>query len=227
MQVLMLAGGRGTRMGDMTKTVQKTMIDVRGKPVLQYQIEFFKRQGITDILLSVGYLKEQVMEFFGDGSRFGVKIDYVVEDEPLGTAGPIRLAAKKIRGTFVMINADTLIDAKVTDVVKFHKEAGAPVTVMLVKSDETKSRGMVKMSGDRISEFVEKPDEDTLSYINGGLYVMEPEIVNFVPEGFCMLEKDVFPKLAADGKLAGWTGDARIMDMGTPDRLKKTREDWK
>src|SRR5437879_2405791 len=101
MKALILAGGRGTRMGDVTKTIQKTMIDLNGKPVLQHQIEFLKRNGIVDILLSVGYLREQITDFFEDGKKFGVKIEYVVEEEPLGTAGPLRLAKDNLKETFV------------------------------------------------------------------------------------------------------------------------------
>lgn len=227
MIALILAGGKGTRMGKLTRTTQKLMIDLNGKPVLQHQIEFLKKNGVTEILLSVGYLKEQVIDFFEDGSKFGVKIDYVIEEEPLGTAGPIRLAKEKLNETFVMVNGDTLTNAKILELVKFHKKEKALATIMLVHSEETKSRGMVKMKGNKIMEFVEKPDKDTKSLINGGWYVIEPRVIDMIPEGYCMLEKDIFPKLAAEGKLSGWQTKAKVLDMGTPERLEKALREWK
>ncbi len=214
-------------MGKLTKAIQKIMIDLKGKPVLQHQIEFLKKNGIKEILLSVGYLKEQVIDFFGDGSKFGVEVDYVIEDEPLGTAGPIRLAKEKLNETFIMMNGDTLTNAKILDLVKFHKKEKALATIILVDSEETKSRGMVKMRGNKIVEFVEKPDKDTKSLINGGWYVIEPEVVEMVPNGYCMLETDIFPKIAAEGKLSGWQTKAKILDMGTPERLEKALKEWK
>lgn len=227
MKALILAGGKGTRMGDLTKTIQKTMIDLNGKPVLQHQIEFLKKNGITDILLSVGYLKEQIIDFFEDGSRFGVKIGYIIEEEPLGTAGPLKLAKEKLKETFVMVNGDTLTNAKIPDLVNFHKKEKSLTTIMLIHSDETKSRGMVKMKGNKIMEFVEKPDKDTKSLINGGWYVIEPSVIDMVADGYCMLEKEIFPKLAAEGKLSGWQTKAKILDMGTPERLEKALKEWK
>jgi NDP-sugar pyrophosphorylase family protein len=214
-------------MGDTTKNVQKTMIDINGKPVLQHQVEFLKRNGIKDIIFSIGYLGDQVKKFFGDGSKFGVNIDYVVENEPLGTAGPLRLAKAMLDDTFVMINGDTLIDVRISEIVDFHKEQNVLATIMLVESDETKSRGVAKMEGDKIVDFMEKPDADSRNLINGGLYVLEPGVTLMVPEGYCMIEKDIFPQLAKIGKLAGWTGRAKIMDMGTPERLEKTIKEWR
>lgn len=227
MIAFVLSGGKGTRLGSMTDSVQKTMIDINGKPVLQHQIEFLKRNGIKDVIFSIGHFSQQIVDFFGDGKKFGVNIEYSVEDEPLGTAGPLRLAKEKLKETFVMINGDTLIDVEIDEVVKFHKEKKSVATIMLVESEETKSRGMVKMKDGMITEFVEKPDKDTRSLINGGMYVLESDVIDYVPEGYAMIETDVFPKLASEGKLAGWTGKVRIMDMGTPERLEKAIREWR
>lgn len=227
MKALILAGGMGIRLGQLTKMMQKTMIDVNGKPVLQHQLEFLKKNGITDLILSIGYLGKQIQNFFGDGKNFGVKIDYVVEDEPLGTAGPLKLAKNFLKEAFVMINGDTLIDVKIDEVVNFHKKMGGLATIMLVESEETESRGIVKLDGEKIVEFLEKPEEDERRLINGGMYIVEPGLVDMVPEGRCMIEKDIFPKLASQGKLFGWTGNVKILDMGTPERLEKAIKEWK
>lgn len=227
MKALILAGGKGTRMRELTKNIQKTMIDLNGKPVLQHQIEFLKKNGINEILLSVGYFKEQVVDFFQDGSRFGAKIDYIVEDGPLGTAGPLRLAKEKLDETFVVVNGDTLTNAKISELVEFHKKERVLATIMLVHSEETKSRGLVKVSGNKIVDFVEKPDKDMKSLINGGWYIVEPEVIEMIPDGYCMLEKDIFPKLAAEGRLGGWQTKSKILDMGTPERLEKALKEWK
>jgi len=228
MIALILAGGRGTRMKEITETIQKTMIDVKGKPVLQHQIEFLKKNGITDILISVGYLKEQIIDFFGDGSKFGVRINYIEEDKPLGTAGPLKLAKENLNETFVAMNGDTLrSDVTITDIIEFHKKQGTLATIMLVKSEETKSRGFVKMSGDKIIEFVEKPDKNTIGLINGGLYVIEPDVIKIIPEGYSMIENDIFPKLASMNELSGWVGKAKILDMGTPEGLEKVNNEWR
>lgn len=205
-QALILAGGKGTRLTPITREIPKPLVPLHGKPVLEYSLDLFKKFGIKDILISIGFKGEKIKEYFGDGKRFGVNITYIEESEPLGTAGPLRLAKKFIKGSFIMCNADELKDIDLIDMFMSHKKNNAAATIALTSVEDTSRYGVAKLAGDKILEFVEKPSKEKApsNFINSGLYILNPEVVDYVPEGFAMLENDVFPELAKEGKLFGY-----------------------
>ena len=158
-----------------------------------------------------------------------MSISYIDEDKPMGTAGPIRLAKQFLTETFIACNADELKDIDLADMYISHKENKGAATVALTSVDDPSSYGVAKLQGNRILEFVEKPKKEKApsNLINAGLYIMEPEVIDYIPLGYAMLEKDVFPKLASEGKLFGYPFSGQWFDTGTLERYERAIKEWK
>jgi NDP-sugar pyrophosphorylase family protein len=227
-KAVVMAGGFGTRMKELTKGTPKPMLPLKGKPILEYTIDMCKLYGITDIAISVYYLGDQIKAYFGDGSRFGVNITYFEEPEPLGTAGVLRLYKDWLNEPFVMCNADELKDIDLHDMYRAHVASGALATDALTAVEDPSQYGVVALTGNRIDKFVEKPklEEAPSNLINAGLYIIEPEVVAMIPEGFCMIEKAIFPVLAEKGKLYGFQFAGQWYDTGTPERYATAEAGW-
>ncbi len=228
-KALILAGGMGTRLRPITNEIPKQLMPIHGKTILEHVLDLFKKHGIKNIILAIGYKGDKIREYFGDGKRFNVNITYVQENAPLGTAGPIRFAKELIDGTFIVCNADELKDLDLIDMYLSHKENKATATIALTTVEDPSNYGVARLQGNRILEFVEKPKKDKApsNLINSGLYIFEPEIIKYVPEGRSMLEKDVFPKLAKDGKLFGYPFAGQWFDTGTMERYDRAMKKWK
>jgi mannose-1-phosphate guanylyltransferase len=226
---VILAGGKGTRLKPLTDKTPKSLVEINGQPILQYNIDLCKRHGIKNLILSVGHMRDQIMKHYGDGSKHGLSITYVEEKESLGTAGPLRLLKGKIADTFIVLNGDELKDVNLSKMYHAHIENGGKATVALTTVDDPSMYGVVLMDGNRIVRFIEKPKkEDAPSkLINAGLYIFEPEIINYIPEGYAMWELDVFPKLAKEGQLYGYPFSGQWFDTGTMERLQQAAKDWK
>ncbi len=224
-----LAGGRGVRLQPITHELPKPLLPLHDKPLLQHILELFRKHNIKNVIISVGYKGDKIKEAFGNGSKMGMSITYVEEDKPLGTAGPLRLAASMLTETFIACNADELKDIDLMDMYLSHKENRAHVTIALTTVDDPSAYGVARLQGNRILEFVEKPKKEKApsNLINAGLYIMEPEVLSYIPEGFAMLEKDVFPKLASEGKLFGYPFSGQWFDTGTLERYEKAIKEWK
>lgn len=229
-QALILAGGKGEKMLPLTKKTPTPMIPVQGKPMLEHNIELLKRFGITDIIISVGYLKEQIMDHFMDGTPFGVSITYIEEDSesPLGTAGPIKKAKERLKeGSFLVLNADELKDVNLEKLYREHLRSEALATIALTTVNEPSGFGVAMLDGNHILRFVEKPTEEAPSkLISAGLYVFEQEVISMIPDGFAMLEIDLFPKLAREGKLIGYPFAGQWLCPQTPEHLKRAEKEW-
>ena len=227
-KALILIGGKGTRLRPLTYKTPKCMIDVHGKTLTEHLFDLLKKYGIRDVILSVGYLKEKVKEYYGDGSKFGVNITYVEEDDPLGTAGPLRLAKKYLNNSFIVTNGDELKNFNIPRMFRLHKRKDALATLALTTVTDPSQYGVAKLSGSRILEFVEKPkkEEAPSNLINAGFYIMEPEVIDMISEGFSMLEKDVFPKLAREGRLRGFPTAGQWFDIGNFERYEIAKKKW-
>ncbi len=226
---IILAGGRGVRLQPITHELPKPLLPLHDKPLLQHIIELFRKYSIKNIIISIGYKGDKIRDAFGNGSKFGVNISYVEEEKPLGTAGPIKLARGFLNETFIACNADELKDIDLIDMFLAHKENRAAATIALTTVEDPSSYGVARLQGNRILEFVEKPKREKApsNLINAGLYIMEPEVTGYIPDGFAMLEKDVFPKLAEEGKLYGYPFSGQWFDTGTLDRYEKAIKEWK
>ncbi|MCF8483296.1 MAG: nucleotidyltransferase family protein [Rhodospirillum sp.] len=177
--VLLLAGGLGTRLMPLTENCPKPMLRVAGRPILQIILEQFIKHGFGRFFISVNYLADQVSDHFGDGSAWGVSIEYLREDKPMGTAGPLSLLPDLGNMPLVMMNGDLLTQVNFNDMLSFHREHKSLVTVGVRKYDFTVPFGIVETEGHRIHGIVEKP---TYSFfVNGGIYVVSPEFIKSVP----------------------------------------------
>ncbi len=224
---IILAGGRGLRLRPITQEIPKPLIPVQGKPVMEYNIELLRRYGITNILLSLGYKAQKIKDYFGNGSKFGADFTYIIEKKPLGTAGPLLMVRKFLKSTFVVANADELKDININDMYRFHKVNHAMIIIALTTVENPSKYGLVRLQGSKILEFIEKPQagfEGKL--INAGFYMMEPEVLNHIKKGFVMLEKDVFPKLAALGKVFGYPFSGQWLNTGNLQEYEKAISEW-
>lgn len=230
-KALILAGGKGTRMLPLTATTPKPMLKVQGKPLLEHNIDFLKRFGVQEIIISIGYLKEQIIDYFKDGAAFGVHITYIEEDpqQPMGTAGPLRKAKDLLKGdSFIVLNADELKDVNLEQFYRSHLQSEGLATIALTTVKDPSLFGVAMLDGNRILRFIEKPEQGSSpsKLINAGLYVFEPTILDMIPEGFSMLEVDVFPKLARDGKLYGYPFSGSWFAPETPEWLPRIEQEW-
>ncbi|MBI4894873.1 MAG: NTP transferase domain-containing protein [Candidatus Aenigmarchaeota archaeon] len=227
-KAIILCGGKGTRFRPITYEIPKALIPVHGKPIISHILDLFKKYQIMEIYLSVGYLKDRVKERFGDGSKLGFSIKYVEEDEPLGTAGFLRLVSD-IDSDFIVSNGDELKDINIEEMYKIHRENNALVTIALTTVSDPSAYGVAKLDGNKILDFVEKPKkgEEPSNLINAGFYIISPEVMKMIPKGFAMFEKDVFPKIAKMGRLYGYMFGGQWFDIGTPERYEIALKKWK
>lgn len=228
-QAVVLAGGKGTRLRPITHELPKPMVPFRGKPLLAHTLELLRRNGIFDITVCAGYKAASILNHFGDGSKYGVSLRYVVEDEALGTAGALKLAAQHLRGPFVVTNADELKDFDLSELFALHVKSGAVGTIALTRVEDPSAYGIAELEGDRIVRFVEKPaaGKAPSKLANAGLYVFSPEVFDLIPDGFAMTETDVFPKLAERSELYGLEVPGQWFDTGTLERYETALTQWR
>ncbi len=226
MRALLLSAGMGTRLRPLTNTIPKVMVELDGKPCLQYHLENLKKQGITEFAINTHYFPEKIKEYFGDGSKFGVKITYSQEyPEILGTAGSLNNFKDFFKDTFVVIYADVLADFKIKDLIETHKKNDSLITIALDSKREMIGKGAVIFLKDKVIKFVEKPEEEIPNaLINSGFYIAEPKIFEHIPKGFSDFGKDILPKLAEQGLVHASEHKGYIFDIGTLENLEQARK---
>ncbi len=224
-KAFILCGGKGTRLRPLTYDTQKVMVPVNGRPILEYNIELMKKHGVKTIVLGVGYLSEQIKKHFESNWK-GSEIIYSQEQEELGTGGALKLASRNFDSTFVMCNGDEIKDVDITKMLEHHKKNKALATLALVEVEDTSQFGVVELEGEKILRFVEKPKpEDAPSnFANAGLYILEKEALDLLPEGKSSIEKDVFPKIAGVGRLYGFKFQTTWLTTDTHERLNKAKK---
>jgi mannose-1-phosphate guanylyltransferase len=220
MQAIILAGGKGTRLRPLTMHTPKPIVPLANQPFLLYQIELLKRADVLDLVLSLSYQPHKIEDRLGDGTDHGVRISYTVEASPLGTAGAYKNARAHISDTTVILNGDILTDVDLNQVIRVHRERKAVATIMLTPVANPASYGLVQTADDgRVLRFLEKPkqDEITCNTINAGIYVLEPRVLDYVPDGEpFMFEYGVFPKLLEkEEPFFSYTWNGYWRDIGT------------
>ncbi len=224
MQAVVLVGGAGTRLRPLTDTRPKPMMPLVDRPFVAHQLDLLRRHGVTDVIFSCGYRPDALRAHFGDGASAGVRLRYVVDPEPLGTAGAIKNAEGLLDGTpFLVLNGDILTDLDLEAVAAAHRCAGGEGTVVLTPVEDPSAFGLVRLYDDlSVEAFVEKPAPEQLRpgepyRINAGTYLLEPSALGRIPAGrACSIEREVFPLLAETGTLYGFPSDAYWRDIGTP-----------
>ncbi|MFH0836874.1 MAG: nucleotidyltransferase family protein [Candidatus Aenigmatarchaeota archaeon] len=227
-KAVVLCGGQGTRFRPITYEIPKALLPVHGKPIINHIFDLLKRHGITDISLSVGYLRERIIENFGDGSKLGLNIKYIEESVPMGTAGFLNLVSNEFKDTFIVSNGDELKDIDIDEMYKVHKQNNALITIALTNVSDPSAYGVARLDGNKILEFIEKPKpgDEPSNLINAGFYIVEPDIIEMLPKGHLMFEKDVFPMIAKMGKLYGYPFSGQWFDTGTPARYEIALNKW-
>jgi NDP-sugar pyrophosphorylase family protein len=225
---LILCGGLGVKLRPLTFITPKPMLPIGYQPLLQYQIQYLKKYEFDRIILAVGYLQEQIIKYFSNGQRFDVKILYSFEKDPLDTGGAVKNAEELINGNFIALNGDIIFDKLDLDkLLSYHKEKGSIATLTLTKHKEPLRYGLVEINEEgQIIKFIEKPSEAKSGLINAGIYAFSQEIFNYINKGKKVsLEKDVFPKLAEEGKLYGFIYDGYWRDVGVPEDYMEVLKD--
>lgn len=201
---MILAAGKGTRLRPLTDTIPKCMVEVAGKPILAHAVERLRAAGVRDVTMNLHHLPHVVMDYFKDGSAWGISIRYSTEPELLGTAGAVRKVRKNFTSAFYLWYGDNVSTCRLDRLAAFHRSRRGIATIALCERDDPSSSGIAELNGaDRIVCFVEKPAADQVfsHWVNAGIYVLEPVVLRYIPTGRASdFGRDVFPALLRAGK---------------------------
>ena len=230
MKAVILVGGEGTRLRPLTFSTPKAMVPILNRPFLEHMLEYLKRHGIDDVILTLCYLPDPIQGYFGDGSGLGLKLSYAMEGSPLGTAGAVKNVAGRLDETFYAFNGDTFTDIDLTAMLTLHRRRSAKATIALTPVDDPTIYGVVETDAEgRVQRFIEKPSRDavTTNMINAGAYILEPEVMGQVPDGQNFsFEHGLFPHLLQRGDtVCGYPSEAYWIDIGTPQKYLKLHQD--
>ena len=222
MQAVILVGGEGTRLRPLTSTVPKPVVPLVDRPFMAYMLEWLRSHGVDDVVMLMGYLPTAVRNVLGDGSQYDLRIRYVEEPDPRGTAGALKYAEELLEERFFMLNGDVLTDMDLTAQLAKHEENGARGTLGLVPVEDPTAYGLVRTHADgRVKGFLEKPSADQIdtNLISAGAYVFERDVVDLIePDRNVSIEREIFPQLVGDGLYGFAHPGAYWLDIGTPDR---------
>ena len=229
-KAVILAGGEGTRLRPLTSSIPKPMVPVVNRPFLEHMIDLLKAHQVTDIILTLCYLPDLIRRHFGDGSDFGVRLTYVVEDCPLGTAGAVKNVEEHLSDTFLVINGDVFTDLDLSAMIALHREKGAVATIALTPVDNPTNYGVVETDyRGRVRRFIEKPSWDvvTTNMINAGFYLLGKEALQHIPQGsYFMFERGLFPLLLRLGApFYSYASRGYWIDIGTPEHYLQLNRD--
>jgi len=223
-------GGEGTRLRPLTCNTIKAMVPVLNRPFLEHLLHYLKGHGIADIILAMSYLPDPIQGYFGDGNEMGVRLAYLIEEEPLGTAGAVKNAERYLDEPFLMLNGDIFTELDITAMIDFHRERKAKATIAVTPVDDPTAYGLIETDAEgRITRFLEKPswEEVTTNMINAGIYVLEPDILAQIPpQKEVSIERETFQKLLAQGEpMYAYSSSAYWLDMGTPEKYLELNQD--
>lgn len=232
MKTVIMAGGKGTRISSVASDIPKPMITIEGKPVLEREIECLREQGYKDIIITVSHLGEIIMNYFGDGSKFGVNIEYFIEEIPLGNAGALFKLRDKLSEDFLLLNADSIFDLDFNRFVDFHKRHGGLASILIHPNSHPYDSGLIITSKDGcVERWINKEDERPEWYknrVNAGVHILTPELLKVKPaEEKIDLDRHILKPLSGTGKMFAYDSPEYIKDMGTPKRYYSVCEDFK
>jgi len=220
MQVAILAGGLATRLGGLTREQPKSMVRIWGKPFLEHQIEMLKRNGITDIVLCIGHLGEQIQNYFGDGSKFGVSLSYSREDRLLGTAGALKKAEALLDEVFFTLYGDSYLFLDFKAAMSYFLSHDKLALMSVYKNYDRYDRSNTVVEGNLVKKFSKKERTPDMVYIEYGANIFRKEVLELVPEGKFYGLDDLFPKLIERGELLAYEVKERFYEIGSPQGLR-------
>ncbi len=226
---IILAGGLGTRLRPLTDNCPKPLLPLLGKPILQHTIENLRDHGIKKVILSVGYKADQIERYFSNGSQLGVDITYCVENEPLGTGGAVKKAAENINSEFILVWGDNVMDTNVSKMMYDHRHSNNLMTMALTKREDVEHFGVAKLHDNTIISFVEKPqrEEAPSNLINAGFFIINPQILTRLPTGKSSIERDLFEKIVAEGKVGAHIHQGQWFPTDTLEKYNLTCQTYK
>ena len=230
MKAVILVGGEGTRLRPLTYNTTKAMVPVLNKPFLEHLLSYIKGHGVTDIILALSYLPHHIQGHFGDGAKMSLSLSYFIEKEPLGTAGAVKNAENMLDESFFVLNGDILTDIDLTAMMHQHRQAKAKISIALTPVEDPTIYGVVETDAQgMVVRFLEKPkrEEATTNMINAGIYIIEPEVLDYIhPNKPTMFERYVFPLLLEKGEpILGYPSDSYWIDIGTPEKYLRLNHD--
>jgi D,D-heptose 1,7-bisphosphate phosphatase len=231
MKVVIIAGGKGTRIASVNSEIPKAMIPVNGKPIIEYQVQLAKRYGFTDFLFIIGHLGHHISDYFGDGGRWGINIEYYQETQPLGTAGALGYLKDKLTEDFFVFYGDTVMDFDMAAMLEYHKAKKADATLFVHPNDHPYDSDLVDLDSEgRVRRFFNKPHEEgfvSRNIVNAALFIFSPAILSQIEVGVkSHIEKNVLPCCLEKGmSLYGYISFEYIKDMGTPERYYAVCDD--
>lgn len=244
MKVVIMAGGRGTRIAELFPDIPKPLIPVDGMPILEREIRSLTSQGFKDIILTVGYLADKIIAYFGDGSQLGVKIDYFVEETPLGNAGALFQLRDKIGDEpFFLLNADAAFDVDFNRMLDYHKKHGGLVTLFTHPNSHPYDSGLIIADKEgKVEKWLSKEDERPQWYnnrVNAGLHIIDPKVLELslinleidpitgYPKGKVDLDRQILKPLCGTGMMFCYDSPEYVKDMGTPERFHQVEADYR
>lgn len=231
MKAVILAGGFGTRLQEKIKKTPKSMVKIGNLPILARQLEVLRRYGIKNIILTTHYLSENIEKHFGNGRKFGVKISYFKEKNPLGTAGGLKEIGNELKDDFLLLYGDVMLDMDIKRLVRFHKKKSGIAALVLHPNDHPQDSDLTEIDeNQKITAFHSKPHPENRYFqnlVSAGLYILSPRILKYIRKGAeADFGRDIFPKLVKKEKLYGYATAEYLKDMGTPERLSQVRKDY-
>ena len=237
-----MAGGRGTRIAQVASDIPKPLIKIEGKPILEHEIDCLRKQGFTDIIITVSHMADMIMGYFGDGSSYGVSIEYFVEDTPLGNAGALFKLRDRLTSDFLLINADSFFDVDLCRFTEYHRQKGGLVTLFTHPNDHPYDSGvLVTDDDDAVLRWLTKEDDRPEWYrntVNAGIHVLSPEVLDMsgidgsrigtVCDGKTVkadLDRQILKPLCGTGKMFSYSSPEYVKDMGTPERYRAVCDD--
>jgi len=223
--VVIMAGGKGKRLRPLTSNCPKPMVLINGKPMLEIIIDKCIRNGFKKFYISVNYLKDQIIDYFGDGSKWGIKINYLYEDHPLGTAGSLKLIPENISGSILVLNGDIITNLDLNLLTKFHQKHKASITIAAKTELYTIPYGVINTSGFELENIIEKPTYNFL--VSAGIYILNSSILKFIKENkYCDMPDLISTVKENDFKIVTFPIHEYWMDVGRPESLEKIKSDW-
>ena len=231
MKIVIMAGGKGTRIASINSEVPKPMIEILGKPILEHQVEVLKKQGFNDYIFVIGHLGHVIKDYFDDGSKFGVSIEYIVEEEPLGTAGALYYLKDRIKDDFVLLNGDIIFDVDIDRFYNYHKDHNGLATILVHPNNHPFDSSLIEVNNDgMVIGWINKEAERVWYHnlVNAGIHILSVKVLDrFIEVKKTDLDRDILKPMIMEKQLFAYSSPEYIKDMGTPKRYDEVISDIK